>query len=45
MAVAVALPVFDVVAMVVVVEARRKSLSIVLANVRIALYGVAIRQG
>ena len=45
MAVAVALPVLGVVAVAVVVEARRKSLPVVPADVRIAPYGVAVRQG
>ena len=45
MAVAVALPVLGVVAVAVVVEARRKSLPVVLTDVRIALYSVAVRQG
>ncbi len=45
MAVAVALPVLGVVAVAMVVEARRKSLLVVPADIRIVLYGVAVRQG
>ncbi len=45
MAVAVALPVLGMVAVAVVVEAKRKSLSIVFTDVRIALYNVVVRQG
>jgi len=45
MAVAVALPVLDVVAVVVVVEARYKNLPIVFADVRIVLYSVTVCQG
>ena len=45
MAVAVALPVLDVVTIIVVVEARCKNLLIVFADVRIALYNIAVRQG
>ena len=45
MAVAVALPVLGVVAVAVVIEARRKSLPIVPADVRIAPYDVTVHQG
>ena len=44
-AVTITLPVLGMVAVVVVVKARRKSLPIILADIRIALYGIAVRQG
>ena len=45
MAVAVTLPVFGVVTVVVVIETKRKSLFIVSADIRITPYGIAVRQG
>ena len=44
MAMAVALPVLDVVTVAIVVKVRYKNLLIVLTDVRIAPYGVAVRQ-
>ena len=43
MAVTVALPVLGMVAVVMVIEARRKSFLVVPADVRIAPYGIAVR--
>jgi len=45
MAIAVALPVLDMVAVVIVVKTKRKSLPIVFADVRIVPYDIAVRQG
>ena len=43
MAITVALSVLDVVTMIIVIEARRKSFPVVPADVRIAPYDVTVR--
>ena len=45
MVIAVVLLVFGVVAVIIVVETRYKSLLVVFTDVRIALYNVIVRQG